>query len=544
MSFKAIEVNGESIRIKKGSTVALCASGSILQTLTKIGCTKGTERIKIGANKVRVTVFLVSPFNVAKILEAIPNLEAELSYLRPKKKKKKRYVWKKTRTLDSRLFPYQRYGVSWLLNGQGGYLADEMGLGKTVQALQFLQNSPFTKALVVAPASVCLNWAEETREWATDWEPFFMKGRRSVENMLAMPADTTNTKIAYITTWAQLALSGPSIAALHPECLICDEAHRSKSLHSKRTQAALHIAKEAESVVLLSGTPMRNCAADLFPPLNMVAPHEFNDFNDFAQQFSPPRERTTPGGNTITVYDISTNLDQLREKSRPYILHRKKKDVNLELPPLRWRKLLLPANPSLEADWEDILDAFKSDDEFDTSDLIRHRIEVGVEKVKAVAPWIEDNASPENPLVVFIVHKSVRRELETQLHNRGISHAAIVGDTSTTNRQRYIRNFQQGKYAVLICSEAAKEGVTLTRASQLLQLERFWVPSDEEQAEARVHRIGSTNPVIITHAHMGRTFDDFIVAKLARKRSVIREVFGDTLMDSALANRLISKIKL
>uniref|UniRef100_A0A0E0K5K8 Chromatin-remodeling ATPase INO80 n=1 Tax=Oryza punctata TaxID=4537 RepID=A0A0E0K5K8_ORYPU len=65
---------------------------------------------------------------------------------------------------------YQLKGLQWLVNcyeqGLNGILADEMGLGKTVQAMAFLAHlaedkniwGPF---LVVAPASVVNNWAEE-----------------------------------------------------------------------------------------------------------------------------------------------------------------------------------------------------------------------------------------------------------------------------------------------------------------------------------------------------------------------------------------------
>jgi len=547
-AFEQIHIDGDCIRIKSGSTVSIVASGCILRRLIEIKCKTKTERVKIGEKKVKVQAYSIDQFNVGKIIAAIPSLTEKISHLIPKPPPMPvKWLWSEKVSLDERLFPYQIQGVKWLIKNNGGYLADEMGLGKTIQALQFLQNSPYKVCLIVAPASVSLNWFEEILEWAPNWCPLVLGGKKNIEASCHELKDLrshNDTPIAYITTWAQMALSGGILSQYFPDCLICDEAHRAKSLHSKRTQAAIHISKTTPSVVLLSGTPMRNTAADLFPQLKMVARSEFHNFDDFAEKYSPPRERVTPGGNTIIVHDISTNLPELRERCKPYILHRKKGDVNLQLPPLRWRKLILQTPSILEADWEAILNDFQSEDQFDTATFINHRIEVGIQKAKAISPWLEDNATPENPVVVFLVHKKVRRELEEQLHNRGISFATIVGDTTKANRQRYIRHFQQGKYAVMICSEAAKEGITLTRASQLLQLERFWVPADEEQAEARVHRIGSTNPVIISHVHMRKTFDDCIVSKLARKRKVVKEVFGSSLMDFELTSQLLSKLKL
>ncbi|RVX09718.1 DNA helicase INO80 [Vitis vinifera] len=83
---------------------------------------------------------------------------------------------------------YQLKGLQWLVNcyeqvGLNGILADEMGLGKTIQAMAFLAHlaeekniwGPF---LVVAPASVLNNWADEISRFCPDlktlpyWEGF------------------------------------------------------------------------------------------------------------------------------------------------------------------------------------------------------------------------------------------------------------------------------------------------------------------------------------------------------------------------------------
>ena len=72
----------------------------------------------------------------------------------------------------STLRPYQYEGVKFLRERENALLADEMGLGKTVQtavALQslFLQKSCH-RALVVCPASLCMNWELELKRWTSN----------------------------------------------------------------------------------------------------------------------------------------------------------------------------------------------------------------------------------------------------------------------------------------------------------------------------------------------------------------------------------------
>lgn len=68
---------------------------------------------------------------------------------------------------------YQRDGYRWLRTldgyGMGGILADDMGLGKTVQVLSYLlalreQGGNPLPSLIVCPASLVLNWAEECQK--------------------------------------------------------------------------------------------------------------------------------------------------------------------------------------------------------------------------------------------------------------------------------------------------------------------------------------------------------------------------------------------
>ncbi len=79
-------------------------------------------------------------------------------------------------SLQKTLRKYQRDGYRWLRTldgyGMGGILADDMGLGKTVQVLSYLlamkQNGQTLPSLIVCPASLVLNWAEECQKFTPE----------------------------------------------------------------------------------------------------------------------------------------------------------------------------------------------------------------------------------------------------------------------------------------------------------------------------------------------------------------------------------------
>ena len=75
--------------------------------------------------------------------------------------------------LAAALLPFQREGVRFGLARRGRMLlADEMGVGKTVQAIALLACfQDEWPALVVAPASLRLVWAEELARWLPHLRP-------------------------------------------------------------------------------------------------------------------------------------------------------------------------------------------------------------------------------------------------------------------------------------------------------------------------------------------------------------------------------------
>jgi SNF2 family DNA or RNA helicase len=111
-------------------------------------------------------------------------------------------------------------------------------------------------------------------------------------------------------------------------------------------------------------------------------------------------------------------------------------------------------------------------------------------KIDALMDILEDMEGA--PAVVFALHKQMIYLAQKRLDTAKISYGMITGDQTPLDREVAIRDFQAGKLQVMLCTIAAgSEGITLTRANTAIFLQRSYSRIQNNQAEARIHRIGS-----------------------------------------------------
>jgi hypothetical protein len=100
--------------------------------------------------------------------------------------------------------------------------------------------------------------------------------------------------------------------------------------------------------------------------------------------------------------------------------------------------------------------------------------------------------------------------------------------------------------------KAAGTGLTLTAATHVIHLSRWWNPAVEEQCNDRVHRIGQTSPVTvhipmaIHSSYQDQSFDCLLQSLMMRKRRLASSALwpmGDTQDDVAALQRLMSAEK-
>jgi SNF2 family DNA or RNA helicase len=145
-------------------------------------------------------------------------------------------------------------------------------------------------------------------------------------------------------------------------------------------------------------------------------------------------------------------------------------------------------------------------------------------KLAAALAWIHDFASSGERLVIFARHREVQRAVAARFPDA----LHILGEDSPAARDEALRAFQaedDGANQLIVCSmEVAGQGLTLTRASNVVFLELDWTPAKHDQAEDRCHRIGQQDAVNAYYLLAAGTIDETISSLLERKRVVIGAV--------------------
>lgn len=455
--------------------------------------------------------------------------------------------------------PYQRIApVMFMTGGRERILiADEMGLGKSLQALACVELADYARILIVCPAIVKHNWANEIEKWVDEEVS-------RTEIISGGKGDIFPARF-HIINYDILDARKEHLRAIGYDCIIFDEVHRIKNPKTATTKAALYIAKNIDGIIALSGTPITNRPVEFFPILNMMMPATFSNFFTFAKQYCNARK-------TAFGYDYtgSSNIDKswdgqttpLNHILRDFMLRRSMDDPRIagEMPSLV--ETIVPVelddekmttyknthNSWMQA-WADQQQNFGSTDAGFTLNMMTElRHQAGRLKVEAAVEWANTYSETNGkPLVIFAHHVDVISNLLANLNRKGRRAYCIEGQTNPHARIKSIKEFQEGKIDFLICStNAMREGVNLDRANTALFVEREWVPAWEQQAAARVRRMtqeeSTCHKVVLSAID---TIDSMFDQVVAEKADLVQRVLdGETgKTRDAIGQALLKKLK-
>ena len=446
------------------------------------------------------------------------------------------------------LYPFQKVAVAFAEMSKGRCLiGDEMGIGKTISAIGYAAINPQARpAIVVCPSNVKFNWKKEVNKWLPD----------ETVQVITSGKDEPELGDFIIVNYDLMTKMQEKLIKLVPRLVILDECHYIKNSGSKnkpvkRTVATLALCRFTPKILALSGTAIASRPKEFFNTLNLMRPEQFASFWDFAQRYCDPWHDGF-GWN----FDGASYTQELNERTRDLCIRRLKSEVLPELPPKT--RTFLPIHLSkkdrspydiAQEEWDRrIEEAYINGEKLPAGTMLNMindlRHICGQVKVNYAVDWITQYMTQTGkPIVVFTHHRDVLKRIAGKFKNV----QTISGDVNSKKRQQIVEDFQAGKIDILVCNTiAAKEGITLTRADTVLFIEREWVPTDEEQAEDRVYRIGQeSDNVHAVYLSVAGTIDEHFDRVVEAKRQVVKAVLdgGDTEQRKGLVNELVNRLR-
>ena len=138
-------------------------------------------------------------------------------------------------------------------------------------------------------------------------------------------------------------------------------------------------------------------------------------------------------------------------------------------------------------------------------------------------------AARQEKTILFTQFRSIIPHLHDLLSGVfGRSGLTLHGGTPIPERQNIVTAFQKesGPPFCILSLKAAGTGLTLTQASHVIHVDRWWNPAVENQATDRAYRIGQHRNVLVHRLICRGTIEDRIDAMLKDKRRMADDLFS------------------
>ena len=416
---------------------------------------------------------------------------------------------------ETRLMPHQVDAVKWMLkressrksNGDpksgplGGILADDMGLGKTLQTICLLLGGRHKKSLIIVPANLIAQWKSEINRFAPDIK---------VVDTVDEHTDDSVLILSYIK-----AIRSSYIREYDWTRIILDEAHYIRNAKGTVHKGMLEL--KSQKRWCLTGTPIQNYKSDICSLLAFlgIRKKKYTHLDKYIEKYLL---RRTKKALNIQMPSLTEHVDKVTLSNQEKQLYEKVKNDSfvftgvhhLELLLRRRQAALLPQmvvegyqNKKTKTHTQKIPDWKHSNTKLDK-----------------IVQTIVDNPS-EKPIVFCYFTKEIQY-LQHRFTEQQIAYKVINGSVNMADRQSIIKSAD--KYRVLICQMmAGSTGLNMEQFNSVYFSGPHWNPTHEQQAIARVYRIGQSQPVSVRRFIMKDTIEELIVHIQERKNKLIKE---------------------
>lgn len=443
---------------------------------------------------------------------------------------------------------YQLKGVAKVERLKGRCLiADDMGLGKSFEALLYAHNHPEMRpVLVICPANLKENWRRECYKHFNIMAEVLC-GRTPPRKGFRRFAPITIVNYDILEAWYEY------LTYMAPELVIVDEGQYVCNFEAKRTRLVHGICEGVPCVLVLTGTPISNRPAELYPLVHLVKPTLFKSRMAFLRRYCRPQLK--PWGWEFKGAERLPELHGILEKH--VMLRRTKEDVLTQLPKQQINVVPVPVDDRKE--YDKALNSFlvwvarnygkgRARKAAQAEKLVQMTYLMTLAarlKMKYVCSWIDDYLrSTEDKLALFTIHREVSDILVSRYPK--IS-TLLDGRTPQTRRMEVVDRFNDNPKCRLgvFQIKAAGAGFSL-KAPSCAVVEFPWAPATLAQAIARIHGLGRGVKGRVSSAYLlcaTDTIEEKLLAVVQEKQGISRALIdGQDFNDLDLFDRLIKEL--
>lgn len=410
------------------------------------------------------------------------------------------------KSFQAQLLPYQQKGLDWLAFlyrfGFSGLLADEMGLGKTVQVLAFFSrlrtNLP---VLIVAPTSLLFHWRAEMEKFLGEAVYLYTGPDRKLAGQRWI-----------LTSYAILRIDAEELAKQSFEVIVLDESNAIKTAATQVAQAAYRL--KGNMKIALTGTPVENRAEELYSQFRFLLPDLLTD----------------------------RDLEKAKRKIRPFLLRRRKEEVQLDLPEKIEQISWIEMDPKQQELYDSYRTRLKKSlgDEPQRMEVLEAILRlrqiccdpalVGEDvlsaKMEHLMESLEEALGAERKVLIYSQFTTMLQRIAAELRKRGLEPLYLDGNTSAEQRGIQVRQFQEdpAKSLFLLSLKAGGVGLNLVAADYVILFDPWWNEAVESQAIARAHRLGQKKTVIAQRYLIPNSIEEKMLKIKAQKRQTAEQL--------------------
>ena len=439
---------------------------------------------------------------------------------------------------------HQKVAIEKLLANNKFILADDMGLGKTTAAVIASMESGAKKVLIVCPASLKINWNREIKNY-TDRKVLIVEGRKWGSTFDYYIINYDILKNYHTTEKSEDSDDYKLLVNEKFDLAIVDEAHYVSNSTANRTRLLNDVLETIPQVWLLTGTPMTSRPINYFNLLKIVDSPLALNWQAYVRRYCKGYQFTV-GNRKVWNTSGASNLDELRERTKSYVLRRMKTDI-LDLP----EKIVTPVFVELTSRmYDEELEEFTriSNDKKDNETisvtlnrLMKIRQLIAYEKIPYTCEIIDKCLDQGKKVIVFT---NFTMSLD-MLHEKYKKNSVILnGSMSKEKKQESVDRFQnEDKVKIFISNIVAGGiGITLTAGEVVIMNDLSFVPAHHSQAEDRAYRYGQQNSVLVYYPVFENTVEKIIYNILQKKKGIIDQVMGDGEYSESFSKDLLKSL--